>query len=154
MSLVKQCEEILERIMSNKQLVDSAQLVDIFYPSWLQCSKTFPFGLPIDRERLERFFSTGEYSDLDIYVGVHDTVLRSHKVILGSWSTPFTKVINIVNSFSLTNLPSLLPLVGSSTSKSTSKKYVFSVLNPVKIFCYFLFSYNILVLPLLSGVRF
>ncbi|XP_055833872.1 BTB/POZ domain-containing protein At2g30600 isoform X1 [Solanum dulcamara] len=92
MSLVKQCEEILERIISNKQLVDSAQLVDIFYPSWLQCSKTFPYGLPIDRERLERFLSTGEYSDLDIYVGVHDIALRSHKVILGSWSTPFTKM--------------------------------------------------------------
>ncbi|KAK4348915.1 hypothetical protein RND71_031670 [Anisodus tanguticus] len=92
MSLVKQCEEIVERIMSNKQLVDSAQLVDISYPSWLQCSKTFPYGLPIDRERLERFLSTGEYSDLDIYVGVHDIVLRSHKVILGSWSTPFTKM--------------------------------------------------------------
>ncbi|XP_049362808.1 BTB/POZ domain-containing protein At2g30600 [Solanum verrucosum] len=92
MSLVRQCEEILERIMSNKQLVDSTQLVDIFYPSWLQCSKTFPYGLPIDRERLERFLSTGEYSDLDLYVGVHDIVLRSHKVILGSWSTPFTKM--------------------------------------------------------------
>ncbi|KAM3236841.1 BTB/POZ domain-containing protein [Capsicum annuum] len=92
MSLVKQCEEILERIMSDKQLVESAQLVDISYPSWLQRSKTFPYGLPIDMERLERFFSTGEYSDLDIYVGVHDIVLRSHKVILGSWSTPFTKM--------------------------------------------------------------
>ncbi|KAJ8540866.1 hypothetical protein K7X08_001682 [Anisodus acutangulus] len=92
MSLVKQCEEILEQIISNKQLVDSAQLVDISYPSWLQCSKTFPYGLPIDRERLERFLLTGEYSDLDIYVGVHDIVLRSHKVILGSWSTPFTKM--------------------------------------------------------------
>ncbi|KAK4351823.1 hypothetical protein RND71_027341 [Anisodus tanguticus] len=91
MSLVKQCEEILEQIISNKQLVDSAQLVDISYPSWLQCSKTFPYGLPTDRERLERFLLTGEYSDLDIYVGVHDIVLRSHKVILGSWSTPFTK---------------------------------------------------------------
>lgn len=115
MSLVRQCEEILERIMSDKQLVDSTQLVDIFYPSWLQCSKTFPYGLPINRERLERFLSTGEYSDLDLYVGVHDIVLRSHKVILGSWSTPFTKVIYVVTNFSLTNLPSLLPLVGSGS---------------------------------------
>ncbi|CAN4094082.1 unnamed protein product [Withania somnifera] len=92
MSLVKQCEEIFERIRSNKKLVYSAQFVGISYPSWPQCSKTFPYGLPIDKERLERFLSTGEYSDLDIYVGVQDIVLRSHKVILGSWSTPFTKM--------------------------------------------------------------
>ncbi|CAN4123088.1 unnamed protein product [Withania somnifera] len=91
-SLVKQCEGILERIMPNTQLIDSDQFVDISYPSWLQCSKNFPYGFPIDRERLQKFLSTGEYSDLDIYVGVQDIVLRSHKVILGSWSTPFTKM--------------------------------------------------------------
>ncbi|XP_070028530.1 BTB/POZ domain-containing protein At2g30600 isoform X1 [Nicotiana sylvestris] len=92
MPLVKQCEEILEQLTSHEQLVESPKPVDISYPSWLQCSKTFPYGLPINRERLEQFLSTGEYSDLDIYVGVHDLVLQSHKVILGSWSVPFAKM--------------------------------------------------------------
>lgn len=105
MPLVKQCEEILERLTSNEQLVESAKPVDISYPSWLQCSKTFPYGLPINRERLEQFLSTGEYSDLDIYVGVHDLVLQSHKVILGSWSVPFAKVFNIV----ITSLSQIFP---------------------------------------------
>lgn len=93
MTLVKRCEETIERFKLNKKLFNSGKNVEISYQSsWLPCNTVFPYRLPIDVKRLNHFRSTGEYSDVDIYIEGHGFVARSHKIILGLWSYPFTKV--------------------------------------------------------------
>lgn len=93
MPLVKQCEEITERFKLNKKLFDSGKNVDIsFRSSKPQCGTAFPSGLPLSVQRLKQFHVTGEYSDVDIYVGGHGCVAPSHKIILALWSVPFFKV--------------------------------------------------------------
>ncbi|KAF5943186.1 hypothetical protein HYC85_020828 [Camellia sinensis] len=93
MPLVKQCEEITERFKLNKKLFDSGKNVEISYPSSkIHCGTTFPSGLPLNMQRLEQFLITGEYSDVDIYIGGHGLVAQPHKIILGLWSVPFLKM--------------------------------------------------------------
>ncbi|CAA3010178.1 BTB POZ domain-containing At2g30600 [Olea europaea subsp. europaea] len=93
MTLVKRCEETIERFKLNKKLFNSGKNVEISYQSsWLPCNTVFPYRLPIDVKRLNHFRSTGEYSDVDIYIEGHGFVARSHKIILGLWSYPFTKM--------------------------------------------------------------
>ncbi|KAF7137849.1 hypothetical protein RHSIM_Rhsim07G0255100 [Rhododendron simsii] len=91
--LVKQCEEITERFKLNKKLFDSGNNVEISYRgSKPQCGTAFPSGLPLSMQRLIQFHITGEYSDVDIYIGGHDLVSPSHKIILALWSIPFFKM--------------------------------------------------------------
>lgn len=93
MPLVKQCEEITERFKLNKKLFDSGKNVEISYPSSKpHCGIAFPSGLPLNMQRLKQFHITGEYSDVDIYIGGHGLVAPSHKIILSLWSVPFFKV--------------------------------------------------------------
>lgn len=92
-ALAKQCDELMERFKLNKKLFDSGKSVEISYPnSRLNCPAVFLNKIPIDIKRLNSFLLTGEYSDVDIYVEGHDLVAQSHRVILGLWSAPFTKV--------------------------------------------------------------
>ncbi|KAL0366480.1 UNVERIFIED_CONTAM: BTB/POZ domain-containing protein [Sesamum radiatum] len=91
--LVKQCEEMMERFKLNKKLFDSGKSVEISYPSSrLNCCTVFLNKLPIDVKRLTSFQWTGEYSDVDIYIEGHGQVARAHRIILGLWSAPFTKM--------------------------------------------------------------
>ncbi|KAI7989549.1 BTB/POZ domain-containing protein [Camellia lanceoleosa] len=43
-------------------------------------------------QRLEQLLITGEYSDVDIYIGGHGLVAQPHKIILGLWNVPFLKM--------------------------------------------------------------
>ncbi|XP_057502787.1 BTB/POZ domain-containing protein At2g30600 [Actinidia eriantha] len=93
MALVKQCEEMTERFKLNKKLFDSGNNVEISYPSSRpHCGIAFPSGLPLNMQRLKQFHITGEYSDVDIYVGGHGLIAPSHKIILALWSVPFCKM--------------------------------------------------------------
>ncbi|CAI9259450.1 unnamed protein product [Lactuca saligna] len=93
-SLVKQCEEVIERFKLNKKLFDSGKNIEISYPSSQpHCSvASFPLGLPVNAQRLEQFHTTGEFSDVDVSIEGHGLIARSHKVILGLWSLPFMKM--------------------------------------------------------------
>ncbi|KAM7521310.1 hypothetical protein LguiB_020272 [Lonicera macranthoides] len=92
-TLVKQCEEIIERFKLNKKLFDLGKNVEISYPSSQPHNgTTFPSGLPLSRHRLKQFQLNGDYGDVDIYIEGHDFVARSHKVILSLWSAPFAKM--------------------------------------------------------------
>lgn len=93
-SLVKQCEEAIERFKQNKKLFDCGKNVEISYPnSQPQCGgPAFPVGLPVNVQRLQQFYISGEYADVDISIEGHGLIARSHKVILGLWSLPFMKV--------------------------------------------------------------
>ncbi|KAK6116169.1 hypothetical protein DH2020_008438 [Rehmannia glutinosa] len=92
-TLAKQCEEMMERFKLNKKLFDSGKSVEISYPnSRLNCCAVFLNKLPIDVKRLNSFRLTGEYSDVDIYIDNHGQVARLHRIILGLWSAPFTKM--------------------------------------------------------------
>lgn len=91
--MARQCEEMMERFKLNKKLFDSGRSIEISYPSSrLNCGNVFLNKLPIDVKRLNDFSLSGEYTDVDIYIEGHGKVARSHKIILGLWSVPFTKV--------------------------------------------------------------
>lgn len=84
---------MMERFKLNKKLFDSGRSVEISYPSSrFNGPAMFPNKLPIDIRRLNSFRLTGEYSDVDIYVEGQAQVAQSHRIILGLWSAPFTKV--------------------------------------------------------------
>lgn len=90
---MKQCEEIMERFKTNKKLFDSGKNVEICYPNCQSLRPTvFPYGLPINVSRLKQFYSTGNYSDLEVYVEDHGFVAASHKIVISLWSAPFFKV--------------------------------------------------------------
>nr|DAD41803.1 TPA_asm: hypothetical protein HUJ06_016126 [Nelumbo nucifera] len=92
-SLFKQCEEMIERFKLNKKLFDSGKKVEISHPSSRpQHCTVFPSELPINVQKLKQVFSTGKYSDVDIYIDRHGLVACSHKLILSLWSTPFMKM--------------------------------------------------------------
>ncbi|KAL7127865.1 hypothetical protein ABFS83_14G279000 [Erythranthe nasuta] len=92
-TLAKQCEEMMERFKLNKKLFDSGKSVEISYPSArLNCCTVFLNKLPIDVKRLNSFRLTGDYSDVDIYIEGHGEIAKSHRIILGIWSSPFTKM--------------------------------------------------------------
>jgi hypothetical protein len=96
MPLVKQCEETMERFKLNKKLFDSGKNVELSYPSTrTHYCATFPFGLPVNKQKLKQLHLTGKYSDVNIYIEGHDLVSQAHKVILSLWSVPFTKVSQI-----------------------------------------------------------
>lgn len=82
----------MERFKLNKKLFDSGKNIELCYPSsWPHCM-VFPFGLPINSQRLRQLQSTGGYTDVNIYIEGHGLVAHSHKIILSLWSVPFAKV--------------------------------------------------------------
>lgn len=83
----------MERFKLNEKLFDSGKSVELSYPRTSpHCCRAFPFGLPIDRQRLKQLHLTGEYSDVNIYIEGGCLVSRPHKIILSLWSVPFAKV--------------------------------------------------------------
>ena len=95
-SLAKKCDEFIERFKINKRLFDSANSVEILYPSSRpHCGVSFPSGVPLDLNKLKSYYISGEYSDVEIHIEGHDLFFRSHKVLLSLWSVPFTKVSQI-----------------------------------------------------------
>lgn len=96
MSLVKQCEQNIERFKLNKKLFDSGKSVELSYPSTrTHYCATFPLGLPVNIQKLRQLLITGKYSDVNIYIEGHGLVAQAHKVILSLWSAPFAKVRQI-----------------------------------------------------------
>lgn len=91
-SLTKQCEGIIEQFKFNKKLFDLGKDVALSHPNTQKCSTGFPSGLPINAERLKQFRMGGQYCDVDIFIEGHGLVARAHRIILGLWSTPFTKM--------------------------------------------------------------
>ncbi|KAE8659813.1 BTB/POZ domain-containing protein [Hibiscus syriacus] len=92
MPLVKQCEEAMERVKASKML-DSGETVELSYASsHIHSGGNFCCGLPINIQRLQQFLSTGEYSDISIYIEDQGLIARAHKVILGLYSVPFAKM--------------------------------------------------------------
>ena len=90
---MKQCVETMERFKLNKKLFDSGKNVELSYPSTQpHCGMVFPFGLPINVQKLKQLHSVGEYSDINIYIDGHGLAVQSHKIILSLWSVPFAKV--------------------------------------------------------------
>ncbi|XP_023923175.1 BTB/POZ domain-containing protein At2g30600 [Quercus suber] len=93
MSLVKQCEQNIERFKLNKKLFDSGKSVELSYPSTrTHYCATFPLGLPVNIQKLRQLLITGKYSDVNIYIEGHGLVAQAHKVILSLWSVPFAKM--------------------------------------------------------------
>jgi hypothetical protein len=96
MPLGKFCEEIVERFKLNKKLFDSGKNVELSYPSSQpHCCMAFPSQLPINVQRLKQLQSTGDYSDINIYIEGHGLVAQPHKVILSLWSVPFSKASHL-----------------------------------------------------------
>lgn len=93
MSLVKQCDEIIERFKMNKKLFDSGKSVEILNPSSRpHCYTSVPSGFAVSMHKLKQLQVDGKYSDMEIYIEGHGLVARSHKVILSMWSIPFFKM--------------------------------------------------------------
>ncbi|TXG51932.1 hypothetical protein EZV62_021101 [Acer yangbiense] len=91
--LMKQCVETMERFKLNKKLFDSGKNVELSYPSTQpHCGMVFPFGLPINVQKLKQLHSVGEYSDINICIDGHGLAVQSHKIILSLWSVPFAKM--------------------------------------------------------------
>lgn len=91
--LLKQCEEIIDRIELDKKVFDLDKNVEISYPNtWPHCRTSFPYGLPVNMERLKQLHLTGKHSDVDIYIEDHGLVAQPHRIVLGLWSAPFAKV--------------------------------------------------------------
>lgn len=92
-TLVKQCEETMERFKLNEKLFDFGESVELSYPSTSpHCCRSFAFGLPVDRQRIKQLHLTGEYSDVNVYIEEGGLVSQPHKIILSLWSVPFAKV--------------------------------------------------------------
>ncbi|KAL5713839.1 hypothetical protein ACHQM5_015881 [Ranunculus cassubicifolius] len=92
-SLIRQCEEVIDRFKLNKKLFDSGKKVEILHQcSRMQHGSVFPFELPINVQKLNSSLSVGLYTDVDMYIDGHGLVTRCHKVILSLWSAPFLKM--------------------------------------------------------------
>ncbi|XP_010469825.1 PREDICTED: BTB/POZ domain-containing protein At2g30600-like isoform X2 [Camelina sativa] len=93
MPLVRQCEESIDHIKLSKEAFDPCRKVK------LSCSVShplsgfmFPSAFPVDVGKLVKLYSTGEYSDIKIYLSDYSLTFQSHKVILSLWSVAFAKM--------------------------------------------------------------
>ncbi|KAL4372466.1 BTB/POZ domain-containing protein At2g30600 isoform X1 [Arachis ipaensis] len=102
MSLVKQCEENMERLKQDDKLSDPSKIVELTYPC-IQLHSSTLASLPISIERLRQFKLTGQYSDVNIYIESYGLVARAHKVVLSLWSVPFAKMFTNGMSESMTS---------------------------------------------------
>lgn len=95
-TLYQQCDKMMERFKLNKKLFDSGRRIEISYPiSRAPYGSVFLNKLPIDVKKLSNFQNTGEYSDVEIYIEGYGEVTHSHRIVLGLWSVPFTKVCQV-----------------------------------------------------------
>ncbi|XP_068646568.1 BTB/POZ domain-containing protein At2g30600 isoform X2 [Aristolochia californica] len=92
-SMVKLCEEVIDRFKLNKKLFDSGKNVELVYSSSrTQGGTEFPCELPVNMQKLKQKLSKGQYSDIDIHIDLHGLVARCHRLILSIWSPPFMKM--------------------------------------------------------------
>ncbi|EXB56306.1 BTB/POZ domain-containing protein [Morus notabilis] len=110
MALVKQCKETIEQLKLNeKESFDSVKSVELSFPissSSPHYCRVFPFGLPVDKQRLKQLHSSCEFSDVNIYVDGGGLVSQAHKIVLSLWSVPFAKMFT--NGMSETNSSEVL----------------------------------------------
>ncbi|CAD5319962.1 unnamed protein product [Arabidopsis thaliana] len=93
MSLVRQCEESIDHFNLSKTAFDSCRKVKLLCPiSHPLSGFMFPSAFPVDVGKLVKLYSTGEYSDIKIYLSDHSLTFQSHKVILSLWSVAFAKM--------------------------------------------------------------
>lgn len=93
MPLVRQCEENIDRLKLINKEFDSCKKVELSCPiSHPLFGFMFPTAFPADVRKLKMLYSTGEYSDIKIYLSDHGLTFQSHKVILSLWSVAFAKV--------------------------------------------------------------
>ncbi|XP_020576565.1 BTB/POZ domain-containing protein At2g30600 [Phalaenopsis equestris] len=93
MSLIEQCDEILDHFKTKKKSFDSGKQVEILNNSCaVQPCGIFPYGETAAVGKLKQFLASGEHSDVNIYVEGYGLVTRSHKLILSLWSAPFAKM--------------------------------------------------------------
>ncbi|KAK6245679.1 hypothetical protein SCA6_008769 [Theobroma cacao] len=125
MPLVKQCEEAMERFKVNKKLFDSGKNVELSYASSQPHSGgTFSSGHPINMQRLQQLHSTGEYSDINIYIEGQGLIARAHKVILGFYSVPFAKMFT--NGMCESNTPEVCLKDVSSEALKAMLEFMYS----------------------------
>jgi len=92
-SLIKQCDEIIDRFKMNKKLFDSGKKVKISTRSYQELqSGIIPGEVPVVMRNLKKFLATSEHSDVNIYIEGQGLVARAHKLVLSLWSAPFAKV--------------------------------------------------------------
>lgn len=108
MCLVKQCEEVADRFKLNQKLFDSGKCVELSFPSSRPHSPVFPFGLPINLQKLREVLLSGEFSDVNICIEDHGLTTQLHRIILSLWSVPFAKVSQMNSFLSLLMFPYLL----------------------------------------------
>lgn len=91
MPLVKQCEEVMERIKVDNKLFDTGKNVELIYPCIGPHCSTLP-SLPVSIQRLVQLKLSGQYSDVNIYIESYGFVARVHRIVLSLWSIPFAKM--------------------------------------------------------------
>lgn len=95
-SLIKQCQKLITQLEKNRKEVFtySGANVEIMNDATrLSQSGGFPFETHLNLEKLKCYLSTGEASDVNIYIAGYGLVARAHKLILSLRSPPFAKVI-------------------------------------------------------------
>ncbi|KAL6861699.1 hypothetical protein ACP4OV_017399 [Aristida adscensionis] len=91
--LVKCCEEIIDRLkMDNKPSESGINLKVSSSGFQTHQFHSLPFKTPVDVQKIGQFFSSGEHSDVNIYVNGHGLVAKGHKLILSLWSVPLEKM--------------------------------------------------------------
>lgn len=97
MPLVRQCEENIDRLKLSNKIYDPSKKVKLSCPiSHPLSGFMFPSAFPVDVGKLKMLYSTGEYTDIKIYLSDHGLTFQSHKVILSLWSVAFAKVRNFL----------------------------------------------------------
>ncbi|ESQ51619.1 hypothetical protein EUTSA_v10016264mg [Eutrema salsugineum] len=93
MPLVRQCEENIDRLKLSNRAFDPCKKVKLSCPiSHPLSGFMFPTAFPADVGKLKMLYSTGEHSDIKIYLSDHGLTFQSHKVILSLWSVAFAKM--------------------------------------------------------------
>ncbi|CAN8247514.1 unnamed protein product [Cochlearia groenlandica] len=91
MPLVRQCEENIDRLKLSNISLDPCKKVKLSSPMSL-FGFMFPNAFPADVGKLKTLYSTGEYSDIKIYLSDHGLTFQAHRVILSLWSVAFAKM--------------------------------------------------------------
>jgi BTB/POZ domain len=95
-SLMKQCQKLTTTSEKNKQqfFTNSGTTVEIVNDvTHMSQLGGFPFETHLNLEKLKCYLSTGEASDVNIYIAGYGLVARAHKLILSLRSSYFAKVI-------------------------------------------------------------
>ncbi|CAH8282353.1 unnamed protein product [Eruca vesicaria subsp. sativa] len=91
--LVRQCDENINRLKLSNGASDPCKSVELSCPvSHPLSGFMFPTAFPADVGKLKTFYSSGEYSDIEICLSDHGLTFQSHKVILSLWSVAFAKM--------------------------------------------------------------